>query len=92
MVEKLSDTQTDNDVCSAYRRDNLPTPVARMLYDRKAAAFQLSISLRALDYLLAKKALNTRRIGAKVLIPHGELVRYSRQDHPESVDSLQRCA
>jgi hypothetical protein len=57
-----------------------------MLYSRKDAAHQLSLSVRALDYLIARKALNTRRIGKKVLIPHGELVRFSRQDHPGPIN------
>jgi hypothetical protein len=55
----------------------------RMLYDRKSAATQLSISIRALDYLIAAKKLNTKRIGSKVLIAHSELVRYSKGNHPE---------
>lgn len=53
----------------------------RLLYDRKEAARQLSISVRSLDYLIAGKQLATRRLGKKVLIPHGELVRFSRADH-----------
>ena len=51
------------------------------MYDRKEAARQLSISVRSLDYLIAGKQLATRRLGKKVLIPHGELVRFSRADH-----------
>jgi len=54
---------------------------ARLLYDRKEAARQLSISVRSLDYLISGKLLNTRRIGKKVLIPHGELARFARADH-----------
>ena len=57
--------------------DNSP----RLLYDRKSAARQLSISVRSLDYMLAGGKFQTRRIGKKVLIPHGELVRFSRADH-----------
>ncbi len=57
----------------------------RLLYDRKEAARQLSISIRSLDYLIANKELNTRRIGKKVLIPHGELVRYANANHYDSV-------
>lgn len=64
----------------------IPQPATRMLYSRKEVALQLSISLRSVDYLISKKALNTRRIGKKVLVPHGELVRFSRQDHPESIN------
>jgi len=64
------------------------TPVHRLLYDRKEAARQLSISVRSLDYLIAGRELETRRIGKKVLIPHGSLVRYSQGNHPESPASL----
>jgi len=53
----------------------------RLLCDRKSAAKQLSISVRSLDYLISGKHLTARRIGKKVLIPHGELVRFSRADH-----------
>jgi len=31
--------------------------VPRLLYDRKAAAIALSLSVRSIDYLLAKKEL-----------------------------------
>ncbi len=60
---------------------------SRMLYDRKTAALQLSISVRSLDYLIAGKQLATRRIGKKVLVPYRELVRYARADHYESVSA-----
>lgn len=53
----------------------------RLLYSRAEAAYQLSISERALDYLIAKKELAVRRLGKKILVPHGELVRFSRMDH-----------
>ena len=59
------------------------SPEARILYDRKGAARALSISVRSLDYLIAGKQLNTRRIGKKVLVSHGELVRFARADHYE---------
>jgi excisionase family DNA binding protein len=58
---------------------------SRLLYDRKEAARQLSISVRSLDYLIANKQLGTRRLGKKVLIPHGELVRFASTNHYESV-------
>jgi len=59
----------------------------RLLYDRKEAARQLSISVRSLDYLIAGKELVTRRIGKKVLIPHRELVRFASANHFDSVTS-----
>ena len=65
----------------------LPDPLPRMLYDRKEAARQLSISVRSLDYLLANRKLSFQKIGKKVLIPHKELVRFAAQNHYESVDA-----
>jgi hypothetical protein len=59
----------------------------RLLYDRKEAARQLSISVRSLDYLIAGKQLDTRRIGKKVLIPHASLVRYASANHYDAVTS-----
>jgi excisionase family DNA binding protein len=58
----------------------------RLLYDRKEAARQLSISVRSLDYLVANRKLSFRRIGKKVLIPYPELVKFSRSDHFGRVD------
>jgi len=57
----------------------------RLLYDRKEAARQLSISLRSLAYLLSKGEIHFRRVGSKTLIPHSELVRFAKGHHPESV-------
>jgi hypothetical protein len=59
----------------------------RLLYDRKEAARQLSISVRSLDYLIAGKQLDTRRIGKKVLIPHASLVRYASANRYDAVTS-----
>ncbi len=57
----------------------------KLLVGRAEAASMLSISCRALDYLVANKQLLTRRIGARVLIPTSELRRFSRGDHPHPV-------
>lgn len=64
----------------------LTTMEPRILYDRKSAARALSISIRALDYLLQRGEFTTRRIGKKVLIPHAELIRFARGDHFGSVN------
>jgi hypothetical protein len=64
----------------------LPNPEAhRFLHPRKEAAWKLGISVRSLDYLIANKLLATRKIGGRVLIPHSELVRFSRADHFEQI-------
>jgi len=58
-------------------------PEEKLLVGRTEAAGMLSISCRALDYLVANKQLLIRRIGTRVLIPVSELRRFSRSDHPE---------
>ena len=55
--------------------------VTRLLYSRKEAAQQLSISPRMLDYFIGQKKINARKIGRRILIPHTELVKFARQDH-----------
>jgi hypothetical protein len=57
--------------------------VTKLLYSRKDAAFALSISVRSLDYLIANRKLPTRRLGKKIMIPHADLSRFARADHPD---------
>jgi excisionase family DNA binding protein len=59
----------------------------KILIGRQEAAAALSISQRALDYLVANKQLQARRIGSRVLIPRSELLRFARADHPEPIAS-----
>ena len=59
----------------------------KLLIGRQEAAAALSISERALDYLVANKQLQVRRIGSRVLIPRSELLRFARADHPEPIAS-----
>ena len=59
----------------------------KLLIGRQEAAAVLSISQRALDYLMANKQLQVRRIGSRVLIPRSELMRFARADHPEPIAS-----
>lgn len=54
----------------------------KLLIGRAEAASMLSISCRALDYLVSTKQLSTRRIGARVLISADELRRFAKGDHP----------
>jgi hypothetical protein len=64
---------------------NAHTSAPRLLYDRKEAARQLSISVRSLDYLIGQRKLITRRLGKKVLVPHAELVRFASANHYEPI-------
>lgn len=59
----------------------------KLLVGRHEAAELLSISQRALDYLVANKQLQVRRIGSRVLIPRSELQKFARDDHPEPIAS-----
>jgi excisionase family DNA binding protein len=60
-------------------------PEDKLRVSREEAAQLLSISQRALDYLVASKRLPTRRIGGRVLIPMADLRKYARCDHPERI-------
>lgn len=59
------------------------SPAPRLLYSRKEAAYQLSISVRAIDYLISARRVKTRKIGGRILIAHEELLRFSRYDRTE---------
>ena len=73
---------------------------SRLLYDRKEAARQLSISVRSLDYIISAKGLDTRRRGRKVLVTRASLRRYASGNHFDAVkestaarnDASSRCA
>lgn len=49
----------------------------RLLYGRKQAAQQLSLSVRTIDYAISDGSLRCKRRGGRVLIPHAELLRYA---------------
>jgi len=53
----------------------------KLLFSRKEAAFSLGLSLRSIAKLLKNGQLKARRCGSKVLIPHSELVKFSKFDH-----------
>ena len=67
-------------------------PLQKLLYDRRSAAAALSISIRSLDYYIARGELRTIRIGRKVLIPAGELKQFARTNHYEPVVRTSRAA
>ena len=58
-------------------------PHSKLLVSREEAAAMLSISVRALDYLVANDRLSSRRIGSRVLIPIEDVRRFAGTDHPE---------
>lgn len=62
-------------------------PENRILVSRDEAASLLSISPRAIDYLIASKQLVSRRIGARVLVLVSSLREFSAEDHPKPLAS-----
>jgi hypothetical protein len=61
------------------------TPLPRLLYSREEASYQLSISVRSLDYLIAGRKIATQKMGSRILIPHAELVRLATTAQVKSV-------
>jgi hypothetical protein len=74
--------------------------IEKFLYSRKEAAYALGISVRSLDYLIAGKQLDTRRIGKKVLVTRASLATFASANHyaitsrsdADAVASGERCA
>jgi hypothetical protein len=62
-----------------------PAGVKKLLYSKRETAWALGISVRAVDYLISTKQLNTRRIGGRVLIPAKEVERFAASNHFGSV-------
>lgn len=50
--------------------------MTRLLYDRPAAAAQLSISQRVLDRLISDGLVETVKVGRRRLVPHDALEDY----------------
>jgi excisionase family DNA binding protein len=80
MIETSEPPTSDSKKKSPNRDDKL-------LVSRREAAALLSISERAVDYLIASKLLKTKRIGSRVLIPTQDLRRFATADHPRSLAS-----
>lgn len=66
---------------------SVPRADERLLVARREAARMLSISVRAVDYLIAQGELAARRIGTRVLVSVADLRRYARADHPRRLAS-----
>jgi hypothetical protein len=58
---------------------------SRILYDRREAARQLSMSIRSLDYRIQQQQIATRRNGKKIVIHHSELERFARGNHTDPI-------
>jgi hypothetical protein len=61
--------------------------IQKLLFDRKSAAFALSVSVRTVDYALAAGEFDTRKIGRKTLITASSLRKYAERNHFGPVSS-----
>ena len=55
--------------------------VERLLYGRKEAATALSISVRRVDYEIAAREFETRKVGRRVLITARSLKQWANTNH-----------
>lgn len=53
----------------------------KLAYSKAEVSSLLSISLRTLDNLIARKEITVRRIGRRVLIPYTSVAAFLRCDH-----------
>jgi excisionase family DNA binding protein len=51
------------------------------LLSRSDAAQFLGLAVSSIDLLIARGELRARRLGRRVLVPHAELVKFSKSDH-----------
>jgi hypothetical protein len=59
--------------------------IEKFLYNRKEAALSLGLSVRSVDYIIARRELETRRVGKKVLVTRESLRRFAGANHPEPI-------
>ena len=60
-------------------------PVEKFLYNRREAALSLGVSIRSVDYIIARRDLETRRVGKKVLVTRESLRRFAGANHPKPI-------
>ena len=68
-----------------------PTALPRLLYSRLEAAYQLSLSLRAIAYKIASGDMKTKRHGGRVMITHAELLRQAALDDRNPIVPKKTC-
>jgi excisionase family DNA binding protein len=63
-----------------------------LLVSKREAAALLSICVRSVDNYIAKKELQCRRVGRRVLIPYTAVVAFARRDHlPAKDETAPEC-
>jgi excisionase family DNA binding protein len=59
----------------------IPIP-GKLLFDRSEFASLTSLSLRTVSYLIADGTIRIKRVGARVLSPRAELLRFAEIEEP----------
>ncbi len=77
--ENASDPQEDSRM---YRNQEIDVSNA-LLFGKRQAAQALGISLRMVDYLIARGELKTRKVGRRVLLPYESLKQFAATDRKE---------
>lgn len=54
----------------------------KLLVSKREAAELLSVSVRTIENLLARKELQARKVGRRTLLAFAALERFVRRDHP----------
>ena len=83
--------RTFPDSRSATTSSPAPEAPPRLLYSRKETAYLLSLSLRAISYLIASGDLRTKRHGGRVMITHAELLRQAALDDRNPIVPKNTC-
>jgi len=63
-------------------KDKPQTTIIPILISKAACASILSVSVRAIDYLITNKKLESRRLGRRVLVVRSSVVRFAAKDNP----------
>ena len=66
---------------SQPRTFHLPIP-GKLLFDRSEFASLTGLSLRTISCLIADGTIRVKRVGARVLIPRAELLRFAEIEEP----------
>jgi excisionase family DNA binding protein len=56
----------------------------KLLYGKREAAAALSLSVRTVENLIARKELVARRVGSRTLVVASSLFAFARKDHPSA--------
>jgi hypothetical protein len=63
--------------------DSTERTMIPILISKADCAMILGVSVRAIDYLITNKKLESRRLGRRVLVVRSSVLRFAAKDNPE---------